>query len=138
MQEIAFTINMVPVPKGRARTRVCGKFAVHYTPKKTRDAENNILAQAIKYKPDVPFQKQVKVCVRFFMPIPASMSKKDRALAVGCALPHTKKPDLDNLCKSVLDSLNGVFWRDDSIITSVEMSKAYNERPCIEVWMRGE
>lgn len=38
-------------------------------------------------------------------------------------VPHEKKPDLDNLAKSVLDALNGIVWRDDAQVASLSMSK---------------
>ena len=31
---------------------------------------------------------------------------------------HTKRPDLDNLVKFVKDSLNGIFWKDDSQVVA--------------------
>jgi len=33
--------------------------------------------------------------------------------AVG-TIPHTAKPDVDNLCKSTTDTLSGIAWLDDS------------------------
>ena len=45
----------------------------------------------------------------------------------------TTKPDLDNLIKSILDPLNGVFWRDDSIIIKLEATKSYGDTARIEV-----
>jgi len=38
----------------------------------------------------------------------------------------TCKPDWDNLAKSVIDALNNVFWRDDSLITDALVSKRYD------------
>lgn len=36
---------------------------------------------------------------------------------------HTKKPDLDNLEKAILDALNGVAWVDDSQVCRVLKEK---------------
>lgn len=44
-----------------------------------------------------------KVRITFYMPIPKSISKKEKAKRLGN--PHKFKPDLDNLCKGVWDSL---------------------------------
>jgi Holliday junction resolvase RusA-like endonuclease len=138
MQTISFNIDMVPVAKGRARTRVIGgKYAIHYTPKKTAMAENEILRQAIPHKPSTPLQKWAKISLKFFMPIPASFSKKDRSRAISGELRHTKKPDIDNLVKTI-DALNGVFWKDDAIIIAINASKAYHQSPGIEVFIEGE
>ena len=45
----------------------------------------------------------------------------------------TKKPDCDNLIKSILDSLNGVAYKDDSQVTDVHIKKRYNRDEGIEV-----
>ena len=45
----------------------------------------------------------------------------------------TKTPDADNLAKFVCDSLNGVFWRDDSIVCELTVTKAYNNVPRTEI-----
>ena len=138
MNNIQFTINMIPVAKGRARTRVVGgKYAIHYTPQKTRAAENDILAQAIAFKPEAPFHTQAEIELVFHMPVPKSMPQYARSVAGGNVLPHNKKPDLDNLTKAVLDALNGVFFRDDSIIHSLKLSKIYGSTPKIEVRITG-
>ena len=46
---------------------------------------------------------------------------------------HTKKPDLDNLVKLVLDAYNGVLYDDDSQIISLSLSKMYSSTPGIEI-----
>jgi Holliday junction resolvase RusA-like endonuclease len=38
---------------------------------------------------------------------------------------HTKKPDVDNCVKSVLDALNGIVWEDDAQIVSLLARKEY-------------
>ena len=45
----------------------------------------------------------------------------------------TRKPDLDNIAKSILDSLNGIAWQDDSQIVNIWISKHYDEEPHTEV-----
>lgn len=35
----------------------------------------------------------------------------------------TSKPDLDNLAKAVMDSLNGVCWIDDAQVCRIVLSK---------------
>ena len=38
-------------------------------------------------------------------------------------VPHTKKPDFDNLAKSTCDALNGLLWHDDSLICKATIIK---------------
>ena len=45
---------------------------------------------------------------------------------------HTKKPDSDNLLKTVKDALEGTFYKNDSQICKVNMEKVYSDRPRIE------
>jgi Holliday junction resolvase RusA-like endonuclease len=59
------------------------------------------------------------------MPIP-----KSKRVHVG--EPHVVKPDLDNLIKSAVDPLNGVFWKDDNLVHLVNARKVYSESPGIE------
>jgi Holliday junction resolvase RusA-like endonuclease len=47
------------------------------------------------------------------------------ALRVSAPRHHTTKPDRDNLEKSTLDALNGVLWRDDSLVVGGYTSKRY-------------
>ncbi|WP_332834903.1 RusA family crossover junction endodeoxyribonuclease [Clostridium perfringens] len=39
----------------------------------------------------------------------------------------TKKPDVDNIAKIILDSLNGVAYKDDSQIVDIRIIKKYTE-----------
>ncbi|WP_334299865.1 RusA family crossover junction endodeoxyribonuclease [Anaerobutyricum hallii] len=45
----------------------------------------------------------------------------------------TKKPDLDNVIKSILDALNKVAYHDDTQIVSLSMEKFYSDSPRVEV-----
>lgn len=129
MEKIVFEIYGIPVAKGRPRFALAGKFPRAYTPGKTRDYEENILAQALKYKPGQPIDTAVEIDLTFFMPIPASMSKKLQVVASETDFDVIKKPDLDNLIKAALDPLNGVFWTDDSRISRVSARKLYSRNP---------
>ena len=40
-------------------------------------------------------------------------------------LSPTKKPDIDNIVKIILDSLNGIAFKDDNQITKIEVEKVY-------------
>ena len=51
---------------------------------------------------------------------------------------HTKRPDVDNLQKSVMDALNGVLWEDDAIVFAVVAQKHYDTRDHIKITVEGE
>ena len=48
---------------------------------------------------------------------------------------HTKKPDIDNLIKYVLDSLSGHngFFLDDNQIYTIYAEKLYSDKPRTEI-----
>lgn len=123
------SIPMTLVPKDRPRGRVVtprGKrpFVQMYTPAKTVKAEQFIAERFwIESGLKDPFEGPVTVQLVFHMPIPSSWSKKRQKEAVG--QPHTSRPDLDNLVKTVLDALNGFLYRDDSQICELVVRKEY-------------
>jgi len=45
----------------------------------------------------------------------------------------TKKPDIDNICKIICDSLNKIAYHDDSQIVDCQVRKFYSERPRVVV-----
>ena len=49
-----------------------------------------------------------------------------------------KRPDLDNLIKSVLDALNGVAYKDDCQIVTMLSRKNYAEAPYVKVILNDE
>ena len=128
-----FTILISPLPKGRPRFFARGKFRGTYTPKKTKDYEQEVALKCLPYKPPVPLTSALKVILEFGMPIPKSFSKKKRQAIVDGTLHHTKTPDCDNIIKGVLDSLNGIFFEDDKQIVSISAKKYYADTPFIRI-----
>jgi len=54
------------------------------------------------------------------------------------AIRPTNKPDLDNIAKIILDSLNGIAYKDDSQVVSLTVIKHYSDNPCVVVRMGEE
>lgn len=78
------------------------------------------------------FDGPVRLELTFVLPAPKSLKDKRP--------PHTKKPDLDKLVRSVKDALSGVAWRDDAQVTDLVARKDYaagNEPPCVYVDVLG-
>lgn len=69
----------------------------------------------------------------FYLPIPKAFSKKKVALAELGLLRPTKKPDIDNLEKLVYDALNGIIYKDDSLVVESHINKYYSINPRIEM-----
>jgi Holliday junction resolvase RusA-like endonuclease len=133
------TINLVGVPqgKGRARAFLRAGHISHYTPEKTRTYEGMIRSaamDAIGNKP--PFDEPVEFVMRAIFPVPASWSTKKRTAALTGMLKPGKKPDLDNIAKAWNDALNGVVYRDDSLICRMTLDKRYGPQALVVVTVR--
>ena len=125
MLTLEFTIDITPKPKARPRFTRRG-FA--YTPKETVEYEReirNCAAEYMELRGLEPLETPVAVYLHFSMPTPKSLSKNAPKM-------HTKRPDVDNLAKSVLDGLSPC-WKDDSQVWSLSMKKTYATVPCVSI-----
>lgn len=60
-----------------------------------------------------------------------------KTVAGGAYLPHTTRPDLDNLEKGLLDTMTRLrFWLDDSQVAQKKTNKAWGESPFLEIHVR--
>ena len=135
---IKFKYMGEPIGKGRPRvTARGGKFAHAYTPKRTKDFEDAIrfefnasnCEKMPVYDKDIPLQAEMT----FAFGVPKSYTKKKREACLKGNVMHTKKPDTDNVVKSVLDALTDAAFVDDSQIVKVTAEKIYAEEPFVEV-----
>lgn len=114
--------------KGKERPRINTYTCTAYTPNNTKDYENLIKQYfKIKYPRYVPLENRVSVKIMAYFKIPKSTTKKDKALIEEGKLSPTKKPDIDNIVKIILDALNKMAFKDDNQITKLEIEKFYTE-----------
>ena len=128
---MTFTIGGKPLGKARPRFHwpSHGRIRV-YTTKDTKSRERAIawLAKAEMLETGrKPFTGSVKVSISALFGVPKSWPAKKRASALSGQLPHTSKPDGDNIAKLVLDALNGVAWADDAAVVNLSVSKRYTD-----------
>ena len=129
-----FFVETIPIAKGRPRYAKRGNFVQTYTPTKTREYENLIRENAIKAMgSSKPLETPLKALLLFCMPIPKSTPKNALEAHLNGSIRHVKKPDLDNLAKSVLDAMNTVVFLDDSQITKLTISKKYSKLSGIDI-----
>lgn len=104
-----FTVPGRPVPKGRPRVARKGRSYVFYTPEATKAYEEavNLTARTVCKK---PLEEPVAVKLRLYF------KRKG------------KIPDCDNCCKSILDGLNGIAFKDDGQVQHLE-ADVYRETP---------
>ncbi|MDD5764657.1 MAG: RusA family crossover junction endodeoxyribonuclease [Candidatus Marinimicrobia bacterium] len=120
-------------PKAQKRPRFSrrGKFVTTYDPSKSD--KDNFLCQVIQNRPDQPLDCPLSISCKFYFPIPKSISKVKRQSMMADCFPVTTRPDLDNLEKFVLDSLSGIYFKDDSQIFALSSSKFYSVTPRTEI-----
>ena len=69
---------------------------------------------------------------------PKSMSKKSREAALNGDMKVMKKPDGDNVLKTIGDAWNGILWDDDSMVTHFSIDKCYAETEHMEITVSWE
>lgn len=129
---VSFTIPGRVGGKGRARAVARGKFVRLYTPEKTRSMEamvRDFAAQAMRGHP--LFDGPVRLTVFAFYHHPESWSKKRKASTLWV----TGRPDVDNICKLLGDSMNGIVFRDDAQVASFHFDRVYRSQGPEEVIM---
>ena len=128
---IEFEVMGEPVGKGRPRFSMVNGHAVAFTPAKTASFENLVKISYQQKHYNFIYEAGVPLiaCIDAFFPVPKSVSKKARERMLSGTVRPTKKPDADNIIKSVLDALNGIAYHDDSQIVGVVLQKFYAEIP---------
>ena len=127
---LSFVVKGEPVAKGRPRV---SKFGT-YTPEKTVNYENWVKQSfCMAYKSHEPTEQPLKVCVIAYFGIPKSKSQKVKLQMAQGRIRPAKKPDIDNIIKSITDSLCALAYKDDSQIVEISAKKYYSEEPRVEI-----
>jgi Holliday junction resolvase RusA-like endonuclease len=131
---IGFVVPGTPVAKGRPRFAKVGGFVRTYTPKETSNYESKVALFCSQAYSGRPIEGPVLVKIRAYFPIPkTTLRKAEREKAEREELPMSKKPDADNIIKSVLDGMQKVAFVDDSQVYGVMCFKIYSKYPRVEV-----
>lgn len=120
--------EMLGKPLGKARPRVTRK-GFTYTPQKTVNYESLIrYTFQSKFPNHKPFEGIVKATITAIYEIPKSYTKKKINEIKEHNYLYNHKSDCDNIAKIVLDSLNGIAYRDDAQVAILNVCKLYGER----------
>jgi len=114
MINLWYPVRPLPAP----RPRVTKKGT--YNPPIYTDWKKGLSLLA-KTKIKKPLENELFVKIEFFYEIPKSWSKAKKENAKW----HKSKPDIDNLLKSCLDSLNGIAYKDDAQVVMIQARKQY-------------
>lgn len=129
---IEFEIPGEPCGKGRPKFTTIGGHARAITPQKTVNYEN-LVKMCFMEKNEKILEGMLSAEIICHYSIPQSTSNKKRISMLNGEIRPTKKPDLDNIAKIVLDSLNKIAYNDDSQIVEIYISKYYSSVPFVEV-----
>ena len=135
MSEIRFVVPAVPVAQPRQRHAIIAGHVRNFTPSdhpvQAFKATVRMAASAAYDGP--PLEGALSMFALFVMPRPKAKTKKRGG---NPRYHHTGRPDVDNLMKSLADSLKGLCWNDDSQIAMSDIRKcvaAADEQPHVTV-----
>lgn len=120
--------EVIGTPKAKARPRL-GKYGNTYTPRETSCYEDLV---KYTFKRNFPGHKPllgiIEASITAIFEVPKSYSKKRTKELLESHNNYIHKPDLDNIAKIILDSLNGIAYKDDSQVTILHLNKEYGEQ----------
>lgn len=92
---------------------------VVFTPQKSAQFKRVVQNAIRPFRPSELLTGPLVVTIKFYFEIKASYSRKTHEH-------HTKKPDLDNTAKLILDSFNQLIWHDDAQVVELHLYKYYD------------
>jgi len=133
---ITFTVWGVPI--AQPRTRAMGRISKQGKPFAHVYEPGNKHSPARQWKSDIRVAAKiesgeamglidgpVKLWASFFMPRTKELYKDKYPVG---PIPHTVRPDVENLLKLLMDALTGVLIHDDKQIYQVNVCKWYHEK----------
>ena len=132
-KEMRYKFEVTEKAVGKARPRYSARTHRMYTPIKTSSFEEKVRNAFLeKYNIQTELsEKPIDVIIKIWFKTPKSLSKKKKSALL--YTPYDKKPDCDNLAKSILDALNGLAYKDDKQVTYLSIEKMYGEENKIEI-----
>ncbi len=113
---------------GKGRPRINTYTGQAYTPTKTKDYE--LLVQQyfkVKYPHYETLEGRIFVKIIAYFKIRKNVTKGQIQSMLNGNISPTKKPDIDNIIKIILDAMNKMAFKDDNQITKIEVEKVYAE-----------
>lgn len=135
---LQFLVPGTPIAKGRPRFARRGNFVTAFAPERTVKFENLVklvAAETMDESDREKFDGALRVEIEARFPIAKSWPRVKREKAACGLLPHTSKPDAENIAKAVLDACNEVVWHDDAQVARLTITKVYATEPGTRVWV---
>lgn len=113
-----------PHGQGRPRTTIIAGKPHIYKDTNSREYEKRIASEYIKVGGEL-HEGAVRLSILASFPVNKSEKKNTKIQMLEDKIAPTKKPDLDNIVKAVMDGLNGVAYKDDSQVVAIDAQKCY-------------
>lgn len=125
----SYTFEVTGEIVGKARPRMNTYTGKAYTPTKTKNYEYLVKQSfLLKYPNAEVLEGRAIVSILALFQVPKSTSKKNSEKMLNKQISPTKKPDIDNIAKIVLDALNKLAYKDDTQVVDLNIAKAYADR----------
>lgn len=128
-KQVRFTVNGDPYGKGRPRFTRTGQT---YNSRKDKNYEHLVRTE-YEIQSGEKLEGAIYAKITAYFGVNKSDSAKIREAKLLNNIPVTKKPDCDNIAKTILDALNGAAYHDDSQVTYLEVYKLYSDYPHVDV-----
>lgn len=113
---------------GKERPRVNMATGRVYTPNKTKDYEYLVQQYfRMQYPSYKTLKGRISINIVAYLKIPKSTSKAKMQEMLENKISPTKKPDADNIAKSILDALNNFVFKDDNQVSKIMVEKRFGE-----------
>lgn len=124
-------------PKGKGRPRFVRRAGRAYTDATTRAYETAVKSAAMAARGSLkPFAVPVAVYVLIVHKPPSSASKATLTAMLRGETRPTKRPDVENVTKAILDGMNGVAFGDDAQVVDLFATRWWGLEPRVEVRVR--
>ncbi|MCB6617087.1 RusA family crossover junction endodeoxyribonuclease [Ruminococcus sp. 210702-SL.1.03] len=126
MRSTEFFMPMIPptVTAQEHKVTVRNGKPIFYDPPEVKAAEEKLVANLCKHRPDEPYREGVRLTVKWLFPRGRHRDGEYR----------TTKPDTDNLQKLLKDCMTICgFWADDALVASEICEKFWADKAGIYV-----
>ncbi len=138
LMQCKFIIRGTPRGQGRPRFTTLHGYASAY--KKPEDVQwEKQIRDAFLLETRGRWQlseKPIEIEITAMFEPPKRASKKQKADMLSGACRPTKPADVDNICKSVLDAIQGVCFKNDASVVSIHAEKHYSSEAGLCVTVR--
>ena len=135
--QICFEVPGQPRGKGRPRFARRGNFVKTYTDAATASYEDQIRFYALQAMgSSKPLKGPLEAAIYIRLPVPRSYPKKRVAACLSGLEWPSKKPDWDNVAKSICDGMESIIFVCDSQIVECHVRKVYAEVAGVDVLIK--